>query len=116
MFTINNSADFLPSATITKAVNDDLFVWDNIRYFDNDGFQLSKLEQEYYKANGIPLEYINGVWGAQTEWITSDDPILIIDHSMLITRCKYEGEALEQLHRWSEKFPYLVKYLSLIHI
>lgn len=113
MFNINASTAFVSPAVITTPVRDDLFTWDNVRYFDNDGFQLSKLEQEYYKTAGIDLTYINGVWGAQSEWVESSDPNFIIDHSMIITRCKYEGAALEQINDHVGEFPYLKKYTKI---
>lgn len=108
-----STCSFPSEAVIEYAVDDSAFVWNNIRYFDNDGFQLSLLEQEYYKINGIWLKYINGVWGYQDEWMVGGDNRFIIDHSMIITRCGYVGEALEQLHKYSSKFPYLKKYTKL---
>lgn len=107
--------EFIGPAVITKPIDDSLFTWENIQYFDNDGFQLSKLEQEFYKANGVELNYINGVWGAQTPWIIGNDPNFVVDHSMLITRCCYSGEALAQIKRFAtpDKFPYLLKYTKI---
>lgn len=105
--------DFVEKLTLTEPIDDKMFTWDNIRYFDNDGFQLSKLEQLFYQANGIDLEYINGVYGAQSEWIESDDPNFVVDHSMLIARCNYGGAALDQINKFAEEIPYLKKYTKI---
>jgi hypothetical protein len=59
------------------------------------------------------LKYINGVWGYQDVWMSGGDDRFMIDHSMIITRCGYAGEALDQLHKYSKTFPYLKKYLKL---
>ena len=112
MFSLS-SHTFPQHAVVEYAIDDKFFVWDNIRYFDNDGFQLSLLEQEFYKNNGMWLKYINGVWGYQDVWLTGGDNRFMIDHSMIITRCGYTGEALDQLYKYSEKFPYLKKYTKL---
>jgi hypothetical protein len=112
MLTVKD-VNFISPAIITKPIDESLLVWDNIRFFDNDGFQLNKLEQEYYKANGIELGYVNNYWGARYDWIVIDSPKFIIDHSMLATRCKYEGEALAQIERHMADHPYLKKFTKI---
>ena len=110
----NPSTNSFPHHTVIEhAIDDSAFDWKAIRYFDNDGFQLSLLEQEFYKRNNIELNYINGVWGYQYEWMIGGDSCFIIDHSMIITRCGYSGEALEQIQKYSKNFPYLKKYTKL---
>ena len=110
---ITKDAHFITPATITCPVDEDLLVWDNIRFFDNDGFQLNKIEQAFYVANGIELGYVNNYWGARYDWIVVDHPNFIIDHSMLATRCNYQEAALEQLIRHSTAYPYLKKFTKI---
>lgn len=112
MLTVTNN-QFIQNAVITTPVRDDYFSQFNIQHFDNDGFQLNKLEQLYYEAAGIKTQECLGVVAAQYDWCNIDHPNFILDHSFVVTRCKYEGDALEQLKEHSKKFPYLNKYLNI---
>ena len=109
-FTSNH---FVVPAIITTPILDDCFSQYNIQHFDNDGFQLNRIEQLYYTANGIRIEECLGVQAAHYTWATTTHPNYILDHSMILTRCCYAGQALEQLKEHSIKFPYLRKYLSV---
>ena len=106
----NNS--FLKDPYITTRIDDVLFTEENIRYFDNDGFKPNLLEKAYYQAQGIKLADCLGFLGARYQWATIDHPGYILDHSMVLTRCCYAGQALEQLTEHSKEFPYLRKYLT----
>jgi hypothetical protein len=101
-------------ATLKKPVIDGLINEYNYRHFDNDGFQLNRLEQEYYNANGIYVTECLGVQAAHYPWITAiNTGNFIIDHSLIMSRYSYSDEAREQLEKASYKYPYLKKYLLL---
>lgn len=101
-------------ATLKKPVDDGLINEHNYRHFDNDGFQLNRLEQEYYNANGIYITECLGVQAAHYPWITAiNTGNFIIDHSLIMTRYSYSDEAREQLEKASYDYPYLKKYLLL---
>jgi hypothetical protein len=103
---------FVENPLITICIDDSLFTEKNIRYFDNDGFKPNLLEKEYYRAQGIRLEDCLGFFGARYSWCTiSNMPNFILDHSMVLTRCGYSGDALAQIQYHSQQFPYLKKYL-----
>jgi hypothetical protein len=104
--------DFVVPAYITTPIRDDYFSQYNIQHFDNDGFQLNRLEQMYYDAHGIRIEECLGVQAAHYTWATVNHKNYILDHSMILTRCGYAGQALEQLKEHSKEFPYLRKYLT----
>lgn len=105
---------FLKQAEIEIPIDDGYFTDYNFRHFDNDGFQLNRLEQQYYVAQGIDIPECLGVRAAQYDWFSIIEPgPFIIDHSLLITRCTYVGRAREQLERMSRVYPYLKKYLLL---
>jgi hypothetical protein len=105
---------FLKQAEIEVPIDDGYFTEYNFRHFDNDGFQLNRLEQLYYEAQGIDTPECLGVRAAHYNWFSIIEPgPFIIDHSLLITRCTYVGRAREQLERMSKLFPYLQKYLLL---
>jgi hypothetical protein len=104
----------LEQASIEIPIDNGYFTDYNFRHFDNDGFQLSRLEQLYYQAQGIDTPECLGVRAAQYDWFGLIAPgKFIIDHSLLITRCAYVGRAREQLERMSRVYPYLKKYLLL---
>ena len=112
MLTVTNNK-FIQHAVIDTPVRDDYFSQYNIQHFDNDGFQLNRLEQLYYEASGIQTQECLGVTAAQYDWYKIDHPNFILDHSLVITRCRYSGQALEQLTEHSKQFPYLRKYLNI---
>ncbi len=109
---------FINPATLEVPINDryfsEHFADYYYRHFDNDGFQLNRLEQLYYQAQGIETPECLGVRAAQYDWITAINlGKFVIDHSLVITRCNYIGDARKQLEQMSCKYPYLKKYLLL---
>lgn len=98
---------------LTKRISNDIFTEDYIKYFDNDGFELSFLEQEFYRENNVVLaDYLNHHCN-QYEWIKVEHPNFKIDHSVLLQRWQFCGEAKEQLERHKSSFPQLNKYIML---
>lgn len=74
----------------------------DFQYYDKDGFELNIAEQKYYRAMGHPIEYPilnHHCW--QEPWfeLEIDYSDLILDHSMFLCRCKYTGQAEEQLQK-----------------
>ena len=106
--------EFPESAEIACTVPKNSFSIDSMRYFDNDGFQLNKLEQIYYKTDGIKIGECLGVVSAHEPWIeASNEARLIVDHSFIVTRYQYVEAAREQLFKLSDLFTYLRKYTLL---
>ena len=112
MFTILNT-QFVRYLEISKPIDDNLFTEENVRYFDNDGFQLSLLEQEYYKANHVPVVNTLNRAGDRPLWMTCNHASFYLDHSMTPQRWCYVAEAKEQLTHYIKKFPSLIKYINL---
>ena len=98
---------------IKEDIDDNLFSADRIQYFDNDGFELSYLEQEYYIKNNIKLSNILNHSGDQKIWIKSDSNLFKIDHSMLLQRWEFVNHSRSQIKAHSRTFPQLNKYLML---
>ena len=68
-------------------------------YYDKDGYELTPLEQSYYKEQGWPIDIeilYNFAW--QEKWIDykGDDPF-ILHHAMILHRCNYADDAQAQL-------------------
>lgn len=112
MFTMLNT-QFVRYLEISKPIDDNLFTEENVRYFDNDGFQLSLLEQEYYKANHVPVVNTLNRAGDRPLWMTCNHESFYLDHSMTPQRWCYVAEAKAQLTHHIKKFPSLIKYINL---
>jgi hypothetical protein len=103
----------------------DQFFSCQLTQFDREGYELLPIEQEYYKAAGFNLhkedvlahESGQGDQGWQAicnNWVvqTQQHPNIFLDHSLVVHRLGFGGEALEQIKHYSEYRPELAK---LIH-
>lgn len=113
MFSVTSNT-FDKNLYLTKRVSYDVITEEYLRYFDNDGFELSYLEQEYYRENGVKLNHILNHSCDQKPWMVGGDTNFKLDHSMLLQRWSFEGEAKDQLERMKKTFPQLNKYLSVV--
>ena len=76
---------------------------DDFLYYDKDGFELNNIEKKYYQKMGYTLlDCLNHTCFQQTWFISKK---IIVDHCLLLHRCRYEGEALTQLHKISSVIP-----------
>lgn len=80
----------------------------DFKYYDKDGFELNKAEQQYYQLMNYPLGHaiLNHVcW--QEPWfeLEKNNNDLILDHSMVLHRANYEGRAAEQLLKIKKEIP-----------
>jgi hypothetical protein len=80
----------------------------DFQYYDKDGFELNCAEQKFYSAMNHPIQYplLNHTcW--QEPWFELEhhNLNLILDHSMFLCRCSYNGEALEQLKELKQSMP-----------
>lgn len=86
---------------------------EDFQYYDKDGFELNFAEQKFYSIMGFPIwnRILNHCcW--QEPWfeLEKNAKDLILDHSMFLCRCNYNGDALEQLHEVKKTEP-LADYL-----
>jgi hypothetical protein len=86
---------------------------DDFQYYDKDGFELNLAEQKFYQAMGFPIELPilnHHCW--QEPWFELEQGKhnLILDHSMFLCRCSYEGDAEDQLRTLKSQIP-LADYL-----
>ncbi len=90
----------------------------DFQYYDKDGFELNIAEQKFYSAMDYPINYPilnHHCW--QEPWFELEhhNLNLILDHSMFLCRCSYNGEALEQLKELKQSMPtadYLIQTRS----
>jgi hypothetical protein len=112
MFTVTD-CNLRPFLQLYHRTSNDVINEQYIRYFDNDGFELSYLEQEYYRENNINLTSCLNHVCDQKVWLEGSSNGLKIDHALILHRWEFQGEAREQLIKYKHRFPELNKYLML---
>jgi hypothetical protein len=111
-----SKAQFNPDPTLKHAINDDSVLSTNMKYFDKEGFELNKLEQAYYRVNGIHTGRSLYHICAEQEWILGPlEPRVgpYFDHCMILTRYDYGFDARIQLEKLARKRPCLNKLLKI---
>lgn len=86
-----------------------------IQFYDKDGFELTPLEIAYYKSNHIPMnDYLYNMC-CQQPWILPTIKFgegLSLDHSMILERYGFAGQAILQLNEARKLRPAILKILS----
>lgn len=80
----------------------------DFQWFDKDGFELNVAEQKFYSAMGYNLDtgILNHIC-REEEWISMyPNDRLYLDHSMIMYRCSYAGDAEQQIQEYSTIYPY----------
>lgn len=72
-------------------------------YFDKDGFELTKAEQKYYKANSLPVNDCLNHSCYQEPWLEITADNVFLDHCTVLHRARFDGEALTHLHYIKDK-------------
>jgi hypothetical protein len=86
-----------------------------VELFDQNGYDLTPLEQLYAKYNGVTCVKHRKYTALQIPWIKQEEKKrgYVLNHSMILERKGYCGKALEQLENISVENPLVRK---LIHI
>lgn len=76
-------------------------------YYDKDGFELNFAEQKFYAEMGHPIWYgcLNHYCWQEPWFKIEQEDNLILDHAMILHRCRYSGPALEQLQELKKDIP-----------
>jgi hypothetical protein len=90
---------------------------ETVAMFDQNGYDLTKLEQLYAVANGANTtkhrnsEHIT----LRQPWFTSDDTEYgpHINHAYMFERKGYQGDALAQLQTWAAYRPHFNKLVAM---
>ena len=98
MFNISE-IKFLEDPVVEVEINDVFFKDPKaVDFFDKDGYELTKLEQIYYQAQGYTVtKYTADHPGVFQPWITVDHEYLSVDHSCAMYRCSFEKAARKQI-------------------
>ena len=89
----------------------------SVELFDQNGYDLTKLEQLYAVANGYEVnvhrnkDHIT----LRQEWFIDTDPKVgpHINHALMFERKGYKGDALSQLKSWTRANPQLHKLVAM---
>ena len=90
---------------------------DTVSMFDQNGYDLTRLEQMYAVANGVETtkhrnsEHIT----LRKPWFTDDSPESgpHINHAYMFERKGFTGEALKQLETWAGYRPHFQKLIAM---
>jgi len=84
--------------------------------FDQNGYDLSPIEQQYSTVNECNIyRHRQHRVAIKSNWFIQD-PISVgahLNHSLLFERKAYEGPALEQLRSWTKDLPLLYKVIAM---
>lgn len=89
---------------------------ETIEFFDQSGYALCDLELQYAQINNAYINSNREKQGMYMPWIELDNKITgaHINHSWIMERKGYSGEALDQLMEWSKSCPLFYKISKLI--
>jgi len=85
-----------------------------MKYFDQNGYDLTPLEQEYAKVNATPFQDVRWRSAIKQDWFTCDSISGVhLNHADLYERKAYHGYALEQLSGYAEGMPTIYKLMHM---
>ena len=94
----------------------DSFTADDLALFDQNGYDLTPVEQEYAKANGyLPKEH-RYLYTCKSKWFTDLEPQTNgphLNHSDIYFRHGFDGEALQQLENKAKTDPIFHKFTQM---
>ena len=107
---------FDPTGYWTNPLNDYLPQISDLNLFDQNGYDLTILEQHYAIENDQrPLEHRKHRMAIKQPWFTQQDKVEghVLNHSLLFERKAYSGAALDQLEEWAQTLPLIYKVISM---
>lgn len=88
----------------------------DLALFDQNGYDLTKLEQRFAQTNLAPFHaHRDHRHALKTAWFTQQSKLegAVLNHSLLFERKGYCGEALEQLQQWAQTNPLVYKLIRM---
>jgi hypothetical protein len=90
---------------------------EDIDLFDQNGYDLTHIEQHYASSNEADFAaHRKHIVALKKPWFVQDKSYIegaVLNHSLLFERKAYAGPALEQLQYWSQKLPLLHKIIAM---
>ncbi|MBX3630090.1 MAG: hypothetical protein KF908_09285 [Nitrosomonas sp.] len=88
----------------------------DLALFDQNGYDLTDLEQRYAEANHTQSHaHREHRHALKAPWFTQPERVegAVLNHSLLFERKGYTGEALQQLAYWAEANPLIYKVIRI---
>jgi hypothetical protein len=88
----------------------------DLALFDQNGYDLTDLEQRYAETNLTPAKpHREHRRALKLPWFTQPDRVegAVLNHSLLFERKGYRGEALQQLEHWAQTNPLIYKIIRI---
>ena len=88
----------------------------DLALFDQNGYDLTDLEQRYAEINLTPAKaHREHRRALKAPWFTQPERVegAVLNHSLLFERKGYTGEALEQLESWAQINPLVYKIIRM---
>ncbi len=109
---------FNPTGYWTNPIGKMLYIPlpEDIDLFDQNGYDLTILEQHFASTNDArPEPHRKHRMAIKQSWFEQDKTIegAVLNHSLLFERKGYAGAALDQLRYWAEKLPLVHKIIAL---
>jgi len=88
--------------------------------FDQNGYDLTVIEQRLYRANGLFCEQHRNAQhnSLRQVWMTTDPPKPtegpVLNHCFLFERKGFKGSALKQLREWALECPLYYKVINIM--
>lgn len=114
LFLTNNR--LTEKAHLIKPVRDYIPKINHVDLFDQNGYDLTVLEQYFVEANDYMfVSHRPHRQALKYEWFTDNRPEegAHINHALLFERKGYREEALEQLNKWAEYIPLFYKVAKI---
>jgi hypothetical protein len=90
---------------------------EDVELFDQNGYDLTRIEQHYASSNQTDFAHHRShIVALKKPWFKHpNDPIegAVLNHSLLFERKGYSGEALRQLSYWARQLPLLHKIIAM---
>lgn len=101
----------------TKPIEDVSILLDpkNLELFDQNGYHMTKIEQEYAKANGYNPVSRREEFVIRKDWYQSNNPLVgpHLNHAELFQRKGFSEEAQKQLMAYVDENPLLWKLIKM---
>lgn len=89
---------------------------DDLDLFDQNGYDLTTLEQHFARTNDSrPEPHRRHRMALKQPWFTQSSKVegSVLNHSLLFERKAYTGQALTQLKQWADNLPLIHKVISM---
>lgn len=89
---------------------------DDLALFDQNGYDLTILEQHFAYGNYVkPKKHREHIRAVKQDWFTQECRLegSVLNHSLLFERKAYSGEALAELKFWARTNPLVNKLIAL---